>query len=360
MARPTHARIDLGAIRHNLQLAKSLAPAARALAVIKADAYGHGAVAVAAALAADADAFAVACSEEALELRESGIQRPIVLLEGVFEPRELDIADAAGLGLAVHCREQLDWVLAARPERPFWIWLKMDSGMHRLGFAPEHYGAAYAALRGCAHVGEVVHMTHLARADELAHPGTDDQLAVFREHVGPLPGPFSAANSAAVIGHGDARGQWLRPGIMLYGATPFGERHPSAARLRPTMTLASRLIGVRDLQPGEPIGYGGRFVCSEPTRVGVVAAGYADGYPRHAPDGTPVAVNGAPSRIIGRVSMDMLTVDLSAQPDARHGDPVELWGEQVPVNAVAEASGTIAYQLFTSVTARVPRHYADA
>jgi alanine racemase len=147
---------------------------------------------------------------------------------------------------------------------------------------------------------------------------------------------------------------------MLYGATPFGEQHPSAARLRPTMTLASQLIGVRELEPGEAIGYGGRFVCSEPTRVGVVAAGYADGYPRHAPDGTPVAVNGAPSRIIGRVSMDMLTVDLSAQPEARHGDPVQLWGDQVPVNAVAEASDTIAYQLLTSVTARVPRHYADA
>ncbi len=360
MARPTVAHIDLSAIRHNLEVAKAQAPTAQVLAVVKANAYGHGAVAVAETLAGTADAFAVACTEEALELRESGLDAPIVLLEGVFAPEELDIADTARLGLVVHGEDQLRWVLDARPNSPFWVWLKMDTGMHRLGFAPEDYAATHSALRGCPHVGEIVLMTHLARADEPSHPGTADQLAVFRSHAGTLPGPFSAANSAAVIDHAKARGQWLRPGIMLYGATPFGETHPSAALLRPTMALESHLIGVRELDPGEAVGYGGRFVCTAPTRVGVVAAGYADGYPRHARDGTPVAVNGKPSRIIGRVSMDMLTVDLSSQPEAKPGDPVQLWGDRVAVNAVAAASGTIAYQLFTGLSARVPRRYLRA
>ena len=360
MARPTRAHIDLAAIRGNYRHAKAQAPGARALAVVKADAYGHGAVKVARALAAEADAFAVACGEEAMELREAGIRSPIVLLEGVFHPDELLDVDRADLTPVVHNHEQLEWLCRARPARPLQVWLKMDSGMHRLGLAPLGFAAAHARLAACPHVSAIVLMTHLARADEPTHPATAAQLDCFRTHAGDLPGSRSIANSAAILGWPAAHGDWLRPGIMLYGASPFGEAHPSAATLRPTMMLESRLIGVRELATGEAIGYGGRFVCERPTRVGVVAAGYADGYPRHARDGTPVAVNGRPSRLIGRVSMDMLTVDLSDQPAAAPGDPVQLWGDLVPANAVAAASDTIAYQLFTGLSRRVPMHYEDA
>ncbi len=359
MARPTRAEVDLGAIRHNYRYAKTQAPGARALAVVKADAYGHGAVAVAHALSAETDAFAVACTEEALELREAGITKPIVLLEGVFEPKELAQVDSAALTPVVHNREQVGWLCAARPRRPVQVWLKMDTGMHRLGLDPADFAAAYAALASCTHISEVVLMTHLACADEPGHPATHEQLDRFAAHTRGLPGARSIANSAAVLGCADAHGDWLRPGIMLYGATPLGEQHPSSSALRPTMRFASQLISVRALGPGEAIGYGRRFVCDAPTRVGVVAAGYADGYPRHARDGTPVAVNSKPSRVIGRVSMDMLTVDLTAQPDARPGDPVQLWGDLVSANAVAAASDTIAYQLFTGLSRRVPLRYQD-
>lgn len=359
MARPTRAFVDLAAIRQNYAHAKAQAPGARALAVVKADAYGHGAVAVARALAPMADAFAVACTEEALELREAGINKPIVLLEGVFEPTELGQLDKARLTPVAHSREQVDWLCQARPTRPLHVWLKMDTGMHRLGMDPADFAAAHAQLADCPHVGEVVLMTHLACADEPQHPATRAQLACFAAHAGALPGPRSIANSAAVLGCPAAHGDWLRPGIMLYGASPFGEAHPSAAALRPTMHLESQLISVRELARGEAIGYGGRFVCEGPTRVGVVAAGYADGYPRHARDGAPAAVNGRPSRIIGRVSMDMLTVDLTDQPDARPGDAVQLWGGLVPANDVAAASDTIAYQLFTGLSQRVSVSYRD-
>lgn len=357
MSRPAVARIDLRAIRHNYRVAKALAPNARAVAVVKANGYGHGAVAVARALEPEADAFAVACIEEALELRDSGVTRPIVLLEGVFEPDELPLVEQTQLTPVIHSQVQLDWLLQARPSRPLHVWLKMDTGMHRVGLAPERFARAHATLSACPHVGGIVSMTHLARADELDSDATARQLACFRDHAGQFATPCSLANSAAVLAWPAAHGDWIRPGIMLYGATPLNGPHPTSERLHSTMTLESALISVRELAAGEPIGYGGRFVCDRPTRVGVVAMGYADGYPRHAPDGTPVAVNGCLSRIIGRVSMDMLTVDLSDMPDARIGDAVQLWGERVAANDVAAASGTIAYQLFTGVSHRIPLRY---
>lgn len=354
LSRPLHARIDLDAVRHNYRYAKRLAPSARALAVIKANGYGHGAVALAQALAADADGFAVACIDEALELRESGIRNPILLLEGVFHPDEIALVDQAGLWMAVHCREQLDWILAARPARPLTCWLKMDSGMHRVGLAPDDFAGAYAQLVACPQVGEVVAMSHFARADELEHPYTPRQLAVFGQGLAGLTLPRSLANSAAILAWPEAHSDWVRPGIMLYGLSPFPAAHPQTAALRPAMTLVSALIAVRTLQPGEPVGYGGRFICARTTRVGVAAIGYADGYPRHARDGTPVAVNGQRTQLIGRVSMDMITLDLTDLPDARPGDPVELWGATISASEVAASSDTIAYQLLTGVSRRVP------
>ncbi len=357
MSRPARARIDLTAVRHNYRQAKALAPGVRALAIVKANAYGHGAVAVARALGNEADAFGVSCIEEAVELREANIGAPILLLEGVFEPRELPLVEAYNLATVVHRLEQLEWLVSARPARRLDVWLKMDSGMHRIGLAPEALRSAYQRLAECPHIGALVLMTHFARADELACTATREQIACFDRHVAGIPAPHSLANSAGLMAWSDARRDWVRPGIMLYGASPLAADHPASAGLRPTMYLESALISVRNLAAGEPVGYGARFVCPRPTRVGVVAIGYADGYPRHARDGTPIAVNGHSTRVIGRVSMDMLTLDLTELPEARPGDPVELWGGNIDVNAVATNSDTIAYQLFVGVSQRVPRHY---
>ncbi|MBK5971001.1 MULTISPECIES: alanine racemase [Thiorhodovibrio] len=357
MSRPIRAQVNLAAIQHNHRLARQLAGGARVVAVIKANAYGHGAVTVARALAAEADAFAVACSEEALELRESGIHNPILLLEGIFDPVELETLERLALMTVVHDQRQLQWLLNARPRQPLRVWLKVDTGMHRLGLAPEQAVAAYRQLASCPHVGELVLMSHFARADEADPAPTDRQLARFASLSDTAAGPRSLANSAAILTRPDTHADWVRPGIMLYGLSPLEQGHPHADALQPAMCFESELTAVRELPAGAAIGYGGRFVCQRPTRVGVVAAGYADGYPRHAPDGTPVAVNGQRTRLIGRVSMDMLTVDLTDQPQAKPGDPVELWGNLVSANEVAAASGTISYELLTGLSRRVPLRY---
>jgi alanine racemase len=324
--------------------------------VIKANGYGHGAVELARTLSDEADAFAVACSEEAMELRESGIRDPIVLLGGAFEPGEVTGAALHGLTLTLHTETQLEWLLAARPPRPLSVWLKIDTGMHRLGFAPEELARVHAQLAACRHVERIVLMSHFACADETGNGATARQLACFRAAAAEIEAPVSLANSAAVMAWPDTHGDWIRPGIMLYGSSPFGAGS-DAAGLRPVMRLESRLVAVHQLEAGEAIGYGARYVCDRPTRVGVVAIGYADGYPRHAPDGTPVAVNDQLTRLIGRVSMDMLTVDLTALPDARVGDHVQLWGDRVSANEVARLSETIAYELFTGVGHRVHFRY---
>ncbi len=369
MARPACARIDLEAIRHNYRLAKQLSGTCAA-AIIKANAYGHGAVKVAEALAGDADAFGVACIEEALELCESGIRQPVMLLEGVFTPDELVQVDRLGMKIVVHTPEQLQWLLAAKPSRKLHVFLKLDTGMHRLGFAPEQAREIYATLKACDHVGEITVMTHFARADEVDEPFSVTQIQCFQQAVRGLQAPVSLANSAGVLAWPDShrtgykpdadsadRNDWVRPGILLYGADPLDKSNEYSRQLKPAMTLESELIAVRSLEAGECIGYGARFRCEKPTRIGVVAMGYADGYPRHAVDGTPVSVDGQASRIIGRVSMDMLTVDLTDMPDARVGTKVELWGNQVAVNDVAASSDTIAYTLFTGITRRVPLCY---
>jgi len=357
MSRPSFAFIDTQAFIANYRYAKSLAPAARAVAVIKANAYGHGAVALAHVLAAEADAFAVASTEEAMELRESGIENPILLLEGAFEPAEIDNAAAQNFALAIHTEKQLEWLLAARPEHALDVWLKADTGMHRLGFAPQEMQQVHARLSASPNVDQIILMSHFARADETAEPATERQLASFREARQGLQGAVSLANSAATLAWPQAHGDWIRPGIMLYGSSPLAAGHPAGIPLRPVMQLESQLIALHELSTGESIGYGARYTCSQPTRVGVVAMGYADGYPRHAPDGTPVAVNGQLTRLIGRISMDMLTVDLNDQPNAGIGDPVQLWGDLVSANEVARLSNTISYELFTGITRRVHFRY---
>lgn len=359
--RPARALIDLDALRHNYQLARELG-GARALAVVKADAYGHGALRCARALADLADGFAVACIEEALELRAAGIRAPILLLEGFFAADELALIAEHDLWCVVHSAWQLEAIERTALARPLHVWLKLDSGMHRVGLHPADYRAAHQRLLASGKVAKVVLMSHFARADEPDCPRTAEQLAVFRAARGELAAEISLCNSPALLGWPQLlppqSTDWVRPGIMLYGATPFEQPQALAARLRPVMTLESQIIAVRELPAGEPVGYGARFVGARPTRVGVVAMGYADGYPRHAPNGAPVAVDGVRSALIGRVSMDMLTVDLTDLPQAGLGSRVELWGAQVPASELATAAETIPYQLFCNLK-RVPRRYSD-
>jgi alanine racemase len=353
--RPAHALIDLNALRHNYLLAKSLS-GQRALAVIKANAYGHGAVQCAAALAEIADGFAVACIEEALELRAAGVNKPILLLEGWFEADELPLLVEHDLRAVVHHEEQLQQLEQAQLAAPLHIWLKLDTGVHRVGFSPVEYADIWRRLERSSKVASLTKMTHFSRADEPDTGRTEEQLKVFAEATEGLDGPASLCNSPGVLAWPAAHNDWLRPGIMLYGATPFNFAQAQAEQLQPVMQLESRIIAVRDLPAGEPIGYGSRFVTQRPTRVGVVAMGYADGYPRHAKDGTPVLVDGQRSRLIGRVSMDMLTVDLTDLPNSGLGSPVRLWGNGLNASEVAAWADSIPYQLFCNLN-RVPRGY---
>ncbi|AZC21533.1 alanine racemase [Pseudomonas sp. CMR5c] len=355
--RPARALIDLQALRHNYQLAREVS-GARALAVIKADAYGHGAVRCAQALEDCADGFAVACIEEALELRAAGIGAPVLLLEGFFEASELALIIEHDFWCVVHSLWQLEAIEQASLAKPLTVWLKLDSGMHRVGLHPKDYQDAYQRLQASGKVEKIVLMSHFARADELHCTSSTEQIAVFEAARQGLGAEVSLRNSPALMGWPSAPSDWVRPGIMLYGATPFEEANSLAERLQPVMTLESKVICVRELPAGEPIGYGAKFITDKPMRIGVVAMGYADGYPRHAPTGTPVLVAGQRSRLLGRVSMDMLCVDLTDVPEAGLGSTVELWGKNILASEVALAADTIPYQFFCNLR-RVPLVYSE-
>lgn len=355
MVRAAQAAIDLGALRFNLNRAKQAAPGTRVMAVVKADAYGHGIVPVARALV-QADALGVACLEEALTLRGAGIRTPIVLLEGALDPQELALAADAHLTLVVHMREQVEMLQRTRLSRPVEIWVKVDTGMHRLGLEPGDVPEVWGRLRGCAQVSRLIGLlTHLACADDLTELLTADQVDLFDKVAGPLRAERSLANSAAILAWASTHAHWVRPGIMLYGVSPFPARNGGDEALRPAMTLSARLLAVRRCRRGQGVGYGASWRCPEDMPVGIVSIGYGDGYPRHAPPGTPVLVNGKTAHLIGRVSMDMLHVDLRPTPGARVGDPVVLWGEGLPVEEVARRAGTIPYELLCHVTQRVRR-----
>lgn len=357
MGRATRAIIDLSAISHNYRLAKKLAPHSNAVAVIKADAYGHGAVPVALAMEPDVPAFGVACIEEAIELRAGGVKKPILLMEGFFTADELTVIAEHNFWTAVHRLEQISMLENAEMAAPVNVWLKLDSGMHRLGVNAADYRQAYERLRVCNNVADVVLMSHLACADELDKPHTMQQAAFFDQAVNGISAPHSIANSPATLAWPALHRDWIRPGLMLYGASPFEEAQANADKLLASMTLESEVIAIHDLQAGEAVGYAASYVCDKSTRVGTVAIGYGDGYSRYAGTGTPVIVNGQRTRIIGRVSMDMCAVDLTGLSDVDIGSKVELWGRQLSVNEVARHCGTIPYTLFTGVTKRVPRHY---
>ncbi|HBK45853.1 MAG TPA: alanine racemase [Xanthomonadaceae bacterium] len=356
--RPAVALIDLDALRHNYRLARRLG-GGKALAVVKADAYGHGAVRCAQALEAEADGFAVACIEEALELRAAGIGAPILLLEGFFEADELRLIAEHDLWTVVATPAQVQALAAFNSPRPLRVWLKLDSGMHRLGLSPEDFRGAWLRLRGLPQVASITLMTHLARADELDSSRTDEQAVAFALASRGMQAETSLCNSPGLLGWPALRGHWARPGLMLYGANPFDRETALGAELKPVMTLASRVIATRELAPGEPVGYGARFVAPRPTRVGVVAMGYADGYPQFAPNGTPLLIDGRPGALIGRVSMDMLTVDLTDHPQAGVGTPVQLWGDAPRIGSLAGRCNASAYQMLCGIK-RVPRRYLEA
>lgn len=356
--RPLVATVDLTAICQNYALAKRSAPGCRAFAVVKANAYGHGIREVVTALRDAADGFAVACLEEAAEVRALHGQARILLLEGCFEPTEYQIAAQLGLDVAVQGAGQAEALLDASLVRPLNVWLKLDSGMHRLGFGTRELRDWHARLQGVAQVAELNLISHFACADEPDHPLTAQQLELF-ESLADLPCSHRAlANSAAILGLPQAHMDWVRPGIMLYGASPFAERSAAELGLVPAMTLTAQLIAVRELPAGESVGYGATWKAQRTARIGTVSCGYADGYPRHAPSGTPVVIRGQRVPLAGRVSMDMLAVDLTDLPEAQVGDAVELWGRQLSVDEVARACGTIGYELLTKVTQRVPRRYS--
>ena len=342
--RPLRAEIRLHYLRQNYQTLKQI-HGNKLLAVVKANAYGHGAVRCAHALADLADGFAVASVEEAIELREHAIQQPILLLEGVFEAAEYALVDQYDLWVTVANQWQLEALLNHVWSKPVNVWLKMDSGMHRAGFFPHNYAAAYTALRQSSQVANIVKMTHFACADDAESDLTDMQIAAFDMGVEGLMGEESLANSSAMLAYPHARRDWGRAGIALYGVDPFLENDP---RFKPVMRLVSKVFSERVLQPHEPVGYGAAYYTKRSTRVGLAACGYADGYPRHAPNGTPVAIKGHRSRIIGRISMDMLTVELADSHEGI-GDEIEFWGDQISVNEVAQAAGTIAYELLCHV-----------
>jgi alanine racemase len=351
VSRPITARIDLSALHHNLQVARRTT-SARIMAVIKADAYGHGLLRCAEALA-DADGFALLDLRDALRLREAGFRQSILLLEGAFSPDDLPRMAGHAVAGVIHSPHQLAMLDAApRSGSKLSVWLKVNTGMNRLGFAPQDIPAAMERLKSHPSVRDITLMSHFSHADEAA--GVETQLQLFNQLAAPYRTARSLANSAALLRYPQAHGDWVRPGIMLYGASPFAETGAQELGLRPVMTLQSEIIAVREMRAGETIGYGGTFRADSTMRIGVVACGYADGYPRHADTGAPVLVHGQRTRTLGRVSMDMLCVDLSALPDAEVGSRVTLWGDGLPVEEVAAAAGTISYELLCSVTARVP------
>ncbi len=357
MPRPIQATIHLPALRHNLAQIRSRAPDAQLWAVVKANAYGHGIERAFEGLRG-ADGFALLDLNEAQRVRDLGWRGPILLLEGAFEPRDLELCSRLGLWHTVHCDEQIDWLAAHKTNVPLRVFLKMNSGMNRLGFTPGRYRAAWTRLEALPQVDEISLMTHFSDAD--GPKGVAAQLATFERATRDLPGERTLSNSAAVLRHNSISSDWVRAGIALYGGAPDFPAHSAAHwSLQPTLTLTSRLIAVQELAVGDTIGYGSAFVADAPTRVGVVACGYADGYPRHCSTGTPVLLDGIRTRVVGRVSMDMITVDLANMPHAGVGSEVTLWGQSssgkiLPIDEVAHAGATVAYELMCKLAPRVP------
>jgi alanine racemase len=350
MARPIQARIDLSALENNLQVARQ-ATASHLMSVIKADGYGHGLLHAAEALAAT-DGYALLDIQDAVRLRVAGFRQTILLLEGFFDAEELPVIAEYDLTSVIHSAWQAALLDAYPGTRTLDVWFKVNSGMNRLGFAPQQVAQMMEQLRRHRAVRDITLMTHFANADEAR--GVAEPLALFNDLAAPYRVARSLANSAALLRYPATHADWVRPGIMLYGASPFAEVSAQQLGLKPAMTLSSRIIATQQLRAGDEVGYGALFRAEHAMRIGIVACGYADGYPRHAPGGTPILVDGQRALTIGRVSMDMLYVDLSALPQAEIGSRVVLWGEGLPIEEVARAAGTVSYELMCALSKRVP------
>ena len=359
MPRPILATIHTASLRHNLQVARRKAPEAKVWAVVKADAYGHG-IARAFEGLRGADGFALLDLHEAQRVRDLGWRGPVLLLEGAFELRDLELCSRLDLWHTVHCEAQIDMLAAHKTNVPQRVFLKMNTGMNRLGFQPSRYRAAWTRLNALPQVDEISLMTHFSDAD--GAKGIAHQMAVFSATTQDLPGERSVSNSAGTLRHADAvaASDWIRPGIATYGSSPDYPEHTAADRgLQPTMTLAAKIIAVQELQAGDAVGYGSSFTAPSAMRIGVVACGYADGYPRICPTGTPVLIDGVRSRTVGRVSMDMITVDLGPVPQCGAGSEVTLWGQAangvaLPIDEIALAAQTVGYELMCGLAPRVP------
>ena len=353
MSRPIHALIDLSALEHNLSVVRRHAPRSRIMVVIKADAYGHGLLRAAEAFKS-ADGFAILELEAAIRLREAGYEHHILLIEGFFSRSELELFERYHLSTVIHNSEQLEMLSAYKRPRGLDVFLKLNTGMNRLGFTPEQFPGALELLKSNPVVGQITLMTHFSCADGFKdRNGVAEQLKCFNSITSNLNFPCSLANSAATLSYPETHADWVRPGIMLYGSSPFPDISASELDLRSAMTLTSKVIAVQYLHTGDTVGYGQTYRVNRSMRVGIVAGGYADGYPRHAPTGTPILVNGIRTRILGRVSMDMLHVDLSEIEKGGVGSPVIFWGKGMPVDEVAESAGTISYELLCSLAQRV-------
>ena len=352
MSRPTYMNIDLAALRHNLERVHTFAQGRRVMAMVKANAYGHGILRIAKALP-EADAFGVASIEEGIMLRQAGITQDIVLIEGLFHPDEVAEAAKHHFTLVIHHIPHIEMLEKANVNNAFSVWLKINTGMYRLGFAPEQFPEVYARLKALKIVQQPVGlMTHFAQADDINSHATQQQIDCFKAVTANYPGLRSLANSAGIIKWQEAHGDWVRPGLILYGASPFPSQNGLDHGLKPVMTLWSRLIAINEVKKGGHVGYGGTWEAPYDTRIGVVGVGYGDGYPQFAGNGTPTLLNGKICPLVGRVSMDMLTIDLHEQPGAKIGDPVVLWGAGLPVEEVARHSHTSPYEVLTRMTPR--------
>jgi alanine racemase len=356
--RPTFATIHLDAIINNYRLANRLTPASMNIAVIKANAYGHGLLEVAKALEPEVPAFAVAFMEEATLLRAAGISKPILILQGMAHENDIVEAAVNDYWLRLHNQRQVEWVLSANITRPLTIWLNVDTGMHRFGLAPEAIDQICGDLLSSPNVQSgLVLSTHLACADDTDNPMTGRQVSAIRSCASKHNLALSIANSAGILSWPESHAEWNRPGYMLYGNSPMVTNGNDSPGLSPAMTMKSEIVAIREIMPGEGVGYGLNWVAKRQSRIGTVAIGYGDGYPRHAPSGTPVMVNGRRVPLIGTVSMDAITVDLTELEKADVGDPVELWGQDLNVNEVAAAAGTIGYEILAGLTGRAPLIY---
>lgn len=364
MSRPALMTIDLGAIRHNLAIAKNCSPLSKIVAVLKANAYGHGAVEVAFAIQDQVEMFAVSSIEEAIQLRDAGLNKSILLLEGCFSASELRLASESDFTVVFHSEYQIDSLEKQSIERPIQAWLKIDTGMHRLGTYASSGVRLFSRLKESSKTRDsVTLMTHMASADLLDEPYTARQLELFKQvkkevmAAGESCISTSIGNSGTILGWPEGRSDLVRPGIMLYGLSPFEQQHPKAEELQPAMTLESEIIAIRTIEQGERVGYGSTWLAERPSRVATVAIGYGDGYPRNAKNGTPVLVRGKRAWLAGRVSMDMLSIDITHLPQVRIGDKVTLWGKDLTANEVASWADTIGYELVTRMPLRVPKRY---